>query len=493
MKLGYLRVDDFKNLRDCEIEFAQSNLLSAVIGGNGSGKSNLVEAILHILIGVYFKKAPPFNFEFRFESHRRQVTLRGEDGRLSSVVDGERVPLNYFAERLRGGPTQVYYPELTFVYYSGECDRVRKLIKRYRSDFQKLTRNPDTDSYRPLFVESTNHQAEVILLALFAHHDRAFLKRLDIKGVTNITLVLHSPEGFDPELHEPKLWGTVGAVRRIVAAIDGTADSEESRRHEAPRTAESSKAIAYTETRTYRFSDDDRKRTRISDLAERLSKSKIGDNLYVALEHLRARGILRSVDYQLSGRDRSDRFEFEHLSEGEKQLIAVVGALRLTNQADNLVLLDEPDTHLNPHWSWDYPGMLTEAFSNEQRSRSSVLMATHDPVMISGLTKDQVLLAHLPSDDVGMFTRPHRNPRGQGIANLLCSSEFFGLPSSLDKETQKLLDERLKISMKEDLTDDDKERLGELNQQLEILTPGVSERDPDYVAFLHKRHAPGED
>ena len=50
MKLEHLWVDDFKNLRECEIEFAQPTLLSAVIGGNGSGKSNLVEAILHILI-----------------------------------------------------------------------------------------------------------------------------------------------------------------------------------------------------------------------------------------------------------------------------------------------------------------------------------------------------------------------------------------------------------------------------------------------------------
>ena len=490
MKLGYLRVDDFKNLRKCEIEFAQSNLLTAVIGGNGSGKSNLVEAILHILIGVYFKKAPSFNFEFRFEAQRRHVTLRGDDGRLSTLVDGERVPLKYFSERLRGGPAQVYYPELTFVYYSGECDRVRRLIKRYRMSFQRLTRNPDTDSYRPLFVESTNQQAQVILLALFAHGDRALLKRLDVKRVTNITLVLHSPKGFDPQKHEPKLWNTVGAVRRILAAIDGTADSQESRRQESPDAAERAKASAYTEVRTYRFSDDDRDETRVSDLADRLSKA--GDNLFLALEHLAARRILRSVDYRLSGPDGSDLFEFDHLSEGEKQLIAVVGALRLTNQADNLVLLDEPDTHLNPHWSWEYPEMLNGAFSKEQIPRSSVLMATHDPVMISGLTKDQVLLARSPSADVGIFTRPQRNPRGQGIANLLCSSEFFGLPSSLDKETQKLLDERLEISMKKTLTSADGKRLRELNQQLEIVTPGVSERDPDYAAFLNARHGQGK-
>lgn len=134
--------------------------------------------------------------------------------------------------------------------------------------------------------------------------------------------------------------------------------------------------------------------------------------------------------------------------------------------------------------------MLSDALDKTQKLRSTVLMATHAPVMISGLTKEQVLLAHPPSDDKPMFTRPRRNPRGQGIANLLCSSEFFGLPSSLDKETQKLLDERLAISIKEVLNGADKARLKQLNQELEIITPGVSERDPDYVEFLRQRHTP---
>ena len=133
--------------------------------------------------------------------------------------------------------------------------------------------------------------------------------------------------------------------------------------------------------------------------------------------------------------------------------------------------------------------MLTEALCVEQRRRSTVLMATHTPIMISGMTSDQVLLAHQPSDGAPAFTRPRRHPRGQGIANLLCSSEFFGLPSSLDKETQKLLDERLAISVKRELTEEDRERLKELNTQLEIfLSPGISERDPDLVAFLRQRH-----
>jgi hypothetical protein len=109
--------------------------------------------------------------------------------------------------------------------------------------------------------------------------------------------------------------------------------------------------------------------------------------------------------------------------------------------------------------------------------------------MISGLTREQVLLAHPPADRGSEFTLPVRNPRGQGIANILCSEEFFGLPSSLDKETQELLDERLRIIVKPVLAEEERVRLRELNEQLEIVMPGVSERDPDFVEFLRQRYA----
>ncbi len=496
MKITRLWIDGFKNLRDCDIEFHTPCLLNAIIGSNGSGKSNLIEAILHILIGAYFKKCPPFDFSFDFVAQRRNVSLTGEAGRLIVHVDDEHVPLKAFAQRLRRRPAQVYYPELTFVYYSGECQRVRKLIQRYRRDFQKITRNPETDSYRPLFVESTNQQSQVILLALIAHRDTQFLSRLGIVDAVNVSLTLRSPDGFDPTEHEPKLWNTVGAVRKIVAAIDEIAFVQDSERSKEPDTqllfepdVDSDGGVlrlAYSESRTYVFNDADKTNRRITDLADRLARSN--DNLYLALEQLRHRGVFRSIRFQLKSVHTGAIFDFDQLSEGEKQLIAVVGAIRLTNQRDNLILLDEPDTHLNPHWSWEYPEMLNDAFDQHQRSFSTVLMATHDPIMISGMTKDQILLAHPPSENKQMFTRPVRDPRGQGVANLLCSSEYFGLPSSLDKETQKLLARRLQISVKAVLTEADKTELRRLNRQLEIISPGVSERDPKYVEFLRKQH-----
>ncbi|HRB14892.1 MAG TPA: AAA family ATPase [Nitrospira sp.] len=488
MKLERLWIKDYKNLRNCEIDFPRPQLLNAVIGSNGSGKSNIIEAILHILLGVYFKKAPPFDFMFEFEAQNRRITLESDNRKMTVMVDGEEKSLRFFADRLREGAAQVYYPEVTLVYYSGECQRVNQLIGSYRRHFERLTRKPESDRNRPLFVQTTNAQAQVILLALYAHGHLDLLDRLGLKRLIDVVLVLRSPSSFDSKQHEPKLWNTVGAVRRVIGAIHETASSEESRRKKRRPAPGTEDDMAYSEQRTYGFDVDKRADKGLTALATRLARG--GDNIYLALEHLRARGIFGSVSFRLIGRSNDEPFEFDQLSEGEKQLLAVVGALKLTNSPDNLVLLDEPDTHLNPQWSWDYPSMLTDALDTERRSRSTVLMATHTPIMISGMTSDQVLLARHPSDAGPAFMRPRRHPRGQGIANLLCSSEYFGLPSSLDKETQKLLDERLAISIKEFLTSTEKLRLKTLNSQLEILSPGVSERDPAYVEFLRRRVVP---
>lgn len=488
MKLKRLQIDGYKNVCGCEIEFDGTHLINAVIGGNGSGKSNLIEAIIQILIGCYFDKPPRFEFMLELESQTTKLVLRRHAGRMSVTVNDERVPMDDFAAQLRQGPEQTLYPDLTLIYYSGECRRVRMQVAKYRRHFYKLTRDPETHRFRPLFVQSSNEQSQVILLALFAHGHVDLLQHLKLESIADVSIVLRSPDGFDPIRHEPKLWNTEGNVRRIVAALDDTSSFQDGG-IDIPLVAERISTVGLPQRRPSpreerRYFFDDGRRTGIRMLADRLERD--GDNLYLALENLRARGMLRSVSYSIRGAQAVDAFSFDQLSEGEKQLLAVIGAITLTNQSNNLVLLDEPDTHLNPHWSWDYPSMLKSAFHEQQQQWSTTLMATHDPVMISGMVKEQVLLAHSPTLNQQSFTRPRRNPRGQGVANLLCSHEFFGLPSSLDKETQKLLQERLAISIKSRLTTQDKARLKALNEQLEIL-PGISERDPEFVAFLRQR------
>jgi|688.fasta_scaffold108647_3 energy-coupling factor transporter ATP-binding protein EcfA2 len=490
MKLKRLQVECFKNVQACDVDFSREHLIHAVIGSNGSGKSNLIEAIIHILIGFYFKKPPMFEFRLEYEAQNRSIVLQRDSGLPAVIVDGLQLSMEHFAARLRDGPGQVFYPELTFIYYSGECQRVKKLVGRYRRHFLATFRGHGSERYRPLFLQTGNEQSQVILFALFAHEHYQLLAHLQLDLIDEIEIVLRSPEDFDSSLHEPILWNTAGATRSILASLDETCASQRNLRKAAKVSLQEGEdpderivVVGFHEERTYCYRNGPN--GGIFELARRLERE--GENVYLALEHLRGQGVFKSISYKLKGRGSSEAFGFDHLSEGEKQLLAVLGSLALTHQNDNLALLDEPDTHLNPQWSWDYSSMLMESLSSHSISRSTVLLTTHDPVMISGMVREQVLLAHSPSSDSQRFSRPLRNPRGQGVANLLCSSEFFGLPSSLDRDTQELLDERLALSIKPQLSDRDKARLRALNTQLEMI-PGISERDPALVEFLRQKY-----
>ena len=58
---------------------------------------------------------------------------------------------------------------------------------------------------------------------------------------------------------------------------------------------------------------------------------------------------------------------FREFSEGEQQLLTVLGLLRFTAKEESLFLLDEPDTHLNPRWCVKYLNYLSTFVGRQRR------------------------------------------------------------------------------------------------------------------------------
>jgi len=49
MRIDKVYIDGFKNLKRVSVDFDESRLTTVIIGENGAGKSNLIEAITDIL------------------------------------------------------------------------------------------------------------------------------------------------------------------------------------------------------------------------------------------------------------------------------------------------------------------------------------------------------------------------------------------------------------------------------------------------------------
>jgi energy-coupling factor transporter ATP-binding protein EcfA2 len=165
--------------------------------------------------------------------------------------------------------------------------------------------------------------------------------------------------------------------------------------------------------------------------------------------------------------------------------LTVLGLLRFTREDEALFLLDEPDTHLNPVWSLHYLDLLKGVVGEQQTSQ--IIMATHDPLTIAGLTRDEVRVMYKDESTHHISARiPDHDPKGMGVSGIL-TSDLFGLRSDLDLETLKLLDEKRDLSVKENLTDEDKRRLGELRDALKDLDLEARVRDPMFRDFVKAR------
>jgi len=180
---------------------------------------------------------------------------------------------------------------------------------------------------------------------------------------------------------------------------------------------------------------------------------------------------------------------FHELSEGEQQLLMVLGLMRFTKSHQSLVLLDEPDTHLNPRWSVDYLKDIARAMSDDApestgQLTSQVLMATHDPLVIASLVKEQIHL--LKRDPVSLkcyWEQPSENPRGLGFTGIL-TSDMFGFRSDLDSPTMELLDRQVNLAGKDKLSRQEANELESVTRQVEGLGFKSASSDPYYRAFV---------
>jgi ABC-type transport system involved in cytochrome c biogenesis ATPase subunit len=172
---------------------------------------------------------------------------------------------------------------------------------------------------------------------------------------------------------------------------------------------------------------------------------------------------------------RAGRIRFEQLSEGEQQLLTVLGLMLFTQQDESLFLLDEPDAHLNPSWIYKYYDLLEENFPETD---SQLLIATHNPLMIGSLRRNQVRLL---TDSTAV--EPEEDPYGMGVDGLLMG-ELYELPSVLPPEVVEKIDERNRLFAVDNRTVEEDKALQELSDELAQLGIVRSYADPYESAFV---------
>lgn len=98
MKLKKLQIQGYKNLEDITIDFSNNNGTTLLVGNNGCGKSNILEAISSIFGGLYKDRIhkPHFDYhlEYRINNHDVDITLHS--GKYVFSTDNHVVPKTEF-------------------------------------------------------------------------------------------------------------------------------------------------------------------------------------------------------------------------------------------------------------------------------------------------------------------------------------------------------------------------------------------------------------
>jgi len=113
------------------------------------------------------------------------------------------------------------------------------------------------------------------------------------------------------------------------------------------------------------------------------------------------------------------------LSDGEMQIMQTAALFKIFKEEDALFLMDEPDTHLNPHWRTEFYSYLQGHSDGHQ-----MFISTHSPFMLSSLDKRNVF--HFQRNDGELsVTQPTEQTFGSSFEYL--SKRFFDMDSLIAK------------------------------------------------------------
>ncbi|MCQ4313352.1 AAA family ATPase [Pseudomonas stutzeri] len=558
MQLQRIRIPAFRNLRGLEIAFdthlqpaagapadAEPKPIRshALIGQNGIGKSNLIEALITIFRDVDLDREAAFDYTLEYSIRGHAVRIEADTAKQKRPfvwVDGDRVSQEYLIKNdppgkespdHRRGPRLL--PTHIFAYYSGRNERIEVLFQEHQRRFnqrQEITtdevlsenllenftgseadirsveaakrrresrmKQAGDDRLRRLFYCRGGH-SQLVLLACLLSDDPVFqkvLKNLHIESLESALFVLKEPHRLrekrrggkfdEQELNEgdPRFWYARGNV--VSEFLDNLWQVAW-----APIEQEATKQIDFRgrtekQKQLYLFVPSQDKLKQLGELVGGT------DSFFRYAEGAYIGDLIDEVRITVKKRDEhGGKVSFTQLSEGELQMLTVLGLMRITREDHCLFLLDEPDTHLNPIWKLRYfddiEGVLTSDDGALVQGESQILITTHDPMMVGSLKREQVhILRRDPSRTV--VDIPDEHPQGMGVTGLL-KSELFGLSSTLDIETERRLFRRNELFVKSPRTPAEEAELSRLSAELADLGFSTADfRDPDYALFVRK-------
>ncbi|WP_179317941.1 ATP-dependent nuclease [Winogradskyella undariae] len=346
MKLTRLNIKEFKNLINFNLDFTDKNGITVLIGNNGCGKSNIIEAISGIFRSLYLitdsSKRVDFDFELDYSiniaetNHEIKVVFTDNTFTITSNQDGNITQAN----------TLQYLPSQLVALYSGEESRLWKnyyesFYLNYNTAIISNTKNIES-SQQMLYINK--YYWDIALLVMLAND-------IDLSGI-------------------------IGDI--TLDTIDITFNLANINRFAEQNPNETLNFIGGLSQEKEWMSTDLEEFKTFADFETAIRMFKFLSVSY--LPKTESNKLITNINLTFSNGTETNSF-----SEGEKKKILLKLVMDVLADDKSLVLLDEPDSHIHIA----HKKQIKEMIENSERES---ILTTHSPTLMNVFDEHLVYL-----------------------------------------------------------------------------------------------------
>jgi predicted ATPase len=412
MRLKYLFISEYKNLKNFTINFDNDSFIEVFVGKNGTGKSNFFESLIEITRHLY--------------EHDQDKTTGCFDYRIKYEIDGVETDVTWeknlfkINEQERRTLSGIPLPDNVLIYYSGHNRTVAELVRKYKDSFRTRIKSANLDE-GPRFIGVGTEYKQLLLAILLIqapeNKSREYLlQRLGIALVgEELKLVLNRPafangrlkllgfsaiDNFDTRTH---YWGAEGItlkfLNKLISCIKG----------------------AFDHTNIYDANKDIYSISiNIKLFQEKFSDTSISD-IFRQFDNLKILDMLGEIEVPIklnSGLDSTS----SHFSDGQFQSIYIYSIVEIFKDKNCLTLLDEPDAFLHPEWQFGFLKQVIEITATSAKNMH-VLMTSHSAVTLIPHVMNKIRFFDLKDNHANCYSLDKRTAINKLSSDLIKYSE----------------------------------------------------------------------
>ncbi len=402
MRLKQVYISDYKNLKEFELSLGSSSGIDVFVGKNGSGKSNIFEALIEIFrhLNEFESNSEGIDFSYRIAYEIRGILTEIEWANSQLRINRK--------SRKTVGKTPI--PENVLIYYSGHNDTIDTLISSYQETFRRRIKRANFDESRYFIGFDSSYKKLILALSILRPESSPCFRFVHQKlGISKIgpelKLTLKRPlYASDPRYDvlsnddANKYWGAKGITKDFLTRLEGCAAA-------AP-------SGGRIRTEGYIASDDEYILYLDPNKIRNAFENEAPHELFMRFDNLKVVGMLGDVNIPLelsNGEEANSAF----FSDGQHQSVYIFAITEIFKERHCLTLLDEPDSFLHPEWQHEFLTEISE-ISDSAAQTNHTLLSSHSASTISSYDQDLIRLFEISGQSVSVS----RVPKGEVISSL---------------------------------------------------------------------------